>query len=161
VVRCYLSDGNEAEHYNIVRAVNDCAKELGFRVSVVGEPAVGSILQEVFLKGIRALPDNELLKRLRMAFHAIAGTSSLAAVQGLRDLVASNDNVVIQMNALLLVKTTAADGKTAIVIRELNETQLERIATQTGILSSPQQLLDELDSDETTRGANKALEATR
>jgi hypothetical protein len=158
VVRCYLSNGNEAEHYNIVSALNDCAKGIEFRLSIVGDPEVGSIYQDVVLMAVRALRNHEVLIRIRKVFQAIAGTDSLATVRGLQELLKSSDNAVIQMNELLLVKTTASDGTTNIAIRKLSEAQSEWISTNKSVLLSPQKLLEELGATGGTRNANTRAE---
>ena len=151
VLRFYLSDAHERDHYDLVSAANIIAEELNCRLSIVGDPQFNSIFQEFVLKVVQALPAAEMAKRLGKVFRAIAGTDSQTTMKSLRNLnklIEESDNVVILLNHRLFVRTTNKKGQTSLVLTELNDSQNDRISQNSGLWCNPKRLLAELDRDQ-------------
>lgn len=154
-IRIYLADGFNSK--GIVESVENLATAMEIDINDRYDPIIGSFFRKLLGKTQEAMTHPELMERLEKAERHLE-LSKINLVQSEIDKNLANafaavkaslegeEQAVIQLSSLFIVKTINSDGKPVVLSRVLTQKQLKYLEQNPSITQCPANVFELLDS---------------
>jgi len=152
-VRVYLRDDNSLETANVAKQVERLLSAFGFAVADDFPAESGSWWKKWFAKTTDVMTQPEVYERLQKIERALEMSALLKpqaeidrnqaeAVQALLDGIKDQVHATVQVGSILVLKTTNANEKSIVHVRQLSQKQLIAIENAPELLQSPGKALE-------------------
>jgi len=154
-VRIFLSDAAEANAREVEKEVRSLCQDAGFEIAEEFPAVEGSWFKKLIGRSKDAIVGEEFLHRLELVERAAKlkyieepqARADQPRLEGAADLIdkIGDNNAVVQIGSVLLIRKCSNDGPGTILVRTLNQRELIMLEKNPALFRDPDGILDSLD----------------